>query len=97
MFGADAVRSIPGGQALTVGVSRFDMVTPDALRAEFGDAAPDGDGRDSFMAALEFRTRSTDAAWQAMQRGAISGVRRDSDRVIVPATAAFGATLAFCL
>ena len=31
MFGADAVRPIPGGLALTVGVSRFDVVTPDAL------------------------------------------------------------------
>jgi hypothetical protein len=97
MFGADAVRPIAGGLALTVGVSRFDIVTPEALRLEFGDAAPDGGGRDSFMAALEFRTRSVDAAWRAMRDGAISGVHRDNGRVIVPATSAFGATLAFCL
>ena len=97
MFGADAVRPIGGGVALTVGVSRFDVVTPDTLHAEFGDASPDGGGRDSYMAALEFRTRSTDAAWRAMQQGGIIGVRRANGSVIVPASAAFGATLAFCL
>jgi hypothetical protein len=97
MFGDDAVRPIDGGLALTVGVSRFDIVTPEALREEFGDAAPDGGGRDSFMAALEFRTRSVDAAWEVMQRGEVAGVLRDKDRVIVPAGSAFGATLAFCL
>jgi len=97
MFGPDALHPIAGGLALTVGVSRFDIVTPEALRLEFGDAVPDAGGRDSFMAALEFRTRSADAAWRAMRDGAIRGVHRDNGRVIVPATSAFGATLAFCL
>jgi len=32
-----------------------------------------------------------------MQRGEIEGTSRDAARVVVPATAAFGATLAFCL
>src|SRR5437764_693725 len=67
MFGTDAVRPVSGGVALTVGVSRFDVVTPEALRADFGDAAPDGGGRDSYMAALAFRTRSVDAAWQVLR------------------------------
>jgi hypothetical protein len=49
------------------------------------------------MAALEFRTRSVDTAWEVMRRGEVAGVRRDKDRVIVPAAAAFGATLVFCL
>ena len=94
MFGVDAVRPIDGGFALTVGVSRFDVVTPDALAADFGDAPG---GRDSYMAALEFRTRSVDAAWQALEQGGVAGVRRDNGRVIVPAASACGATLAFCL
>jgi len=94
MFGVDAVRPIDGGFALTVGVSRFDVVTPDALAADFGDAPG---GRDSYMAALEFRTRSVDAAWQALEQGGVAGVRRDKGRVIVPAASACGATLAFCL
>jgi hypothetical protein len=97
MFGADAIRPIEGGLTLTVGVARFDVVTPETSRAEFGDAAADGGGRVSFMAALEFRTRSLDAVSQAMERGAIAGVRRDAGRVVVPARAAFGATLAFCV
>lgn len=97
MFGADAVRPIAGGLRLTVGVSRFDIVTPDALRREFGELAPVAGGRESFMAALVFRTRSLDAAWGAMQAGSIAGVRRANDQVIVPAAAACGATLAFCL
>jgi hypothetical protein len=82
---------------LIVGVSRFDIVTPGAFQTEFNDPAADGGGRDSFMAALEFRTRSVDAAWEAMDSGAIRGARRDNGRVIVPAAAACGATLAFCL
>jgi Glyoxalase-like domain len=97
MFGVDALRPIAGGLTLTVGVSRIDVITPDALHAEFGDAAPGGGGRDSYMAALEFRTRSADVAWAAMGRGGVTGARRDKDRVIVPADAAFGTTLAFCL
>ncbi len=97
MFGDDAVRPIDGGFALTLGVSRFDIVTPETLAAEVGDAAPDGAGRDSYMAALEFRTRSLDAAWNAMELGRIAGTRHEQGRVIVPAAAAFGATLVFCL
>jgi hypothetical protein len=97
MFGPDAVRPIEGGVALTVGVSRFDVVTPATLAAEFGDAAPDGGGRDSYMAALEFRTRSLDAVMAAMGNGGVGGVHRQGGRVIVPASSAFGATLAFCL
>ena len=95
MFGPEAVRPIGGGCALTVGVSRFDVVTPAAVRAEFGDAAPDGGGRDSYMAALEFRTRAADAAEKALAAGGIAGVRRDHGRMVVPASSAFGATLAF--
>jgi len=97
MFGPDALRPIAGGLALTVGVSRFDIVTPDALQLEYGELAPAGGGRESFMAALVFRTRSLDAAARAMESGGIAGVRRENGRVIVPATAACGATLAFCL
>jgi hypothetical protein len=94
MFGDDSVRPIDGGLTLGVGLSRFDVVSPRTLAIEFGDAAPDAGGRNSFMAALVLRTRSLDAAWQATEA---AGARRDRGRVIVPASAAFGATLAFCL
>ena len=97
MFGADAIRPIAGGLELLVGVSQFDVVTPEALAVEFGDAVPDAGGRDCFMAALAFRTRSLDAVSQAIDTGKIAGAWRENDRVVVPASSACGATLAFCL
>ena len=97
MFGSDAVRAIPGGCALTVGLSRFDVVSPDAFLAAFGDAGPAPEGRDTYMAALEFKTRSLDAAAAALENGRIEGTRRTDERIVVPARSAFGATLVFCL
>ena len=46
MFGEDAVRRSGSGCSLAVGLSRFDVITMDALAGEFGDAAPAADGRD---------------------------------------------------
>lgn len=95
MFGAGAVRAIPGGCALAVGLSVFEVVTPDVLAARFGDAAPDAGRRSDMMAALSFRTRSLDQAASALAAGGIAGVRREAGRIIVPAAAAFGATVVF--
>jgi hypothetical protein len=95
MFGAAAVRPIDGGQSLAVGLSRFDIVTPATLAAWFGEAAPDGGGRAEYMAALTLRTTSLDQAATALEAGAVAGVRRESGRLLVPAAAAFGATLEF--
>lgn len=95
MFGAGAVRAIPGGCALAVGLSVFEVVTLDVLAARFGDARPDAGGRSDMMAALSFRTRSLDQAASALAAGGIAGVRREAGRIIVPAAAAFGATVVF--
>src|SRR6185312_2205399 len=95
MFGSDAVRTATDGCSLALGLSRFDVVTPEAIGREFGNAAPDAGGRAEYMAALVFRTRSLDAAAAALGAGGIADVRRDGQRIIVPATAAFGATLEF--
>ena len=95
MFGADALRTIPGGCSLAVGLSRFDLLTHEALANEFGDAAPAGDGRGEFMAALTFRTRSLDAAVAALEAGAVDGFWREEKRVVVPASSAFGCALEF--
>jgi hypothetical protein len=95
MFGAEAVREIAEGCRLLVGLSQFEVITPAALHRAFGDAAPDGQGRAEFMAALTLRTRSLEAAADAMREGGIAGVRRDSDRLVVPASAAFGTVLEF--
>lgn len=94
MFGADAVRQREDGYALAVGLAGFDILTPAALRADFGDAAPADGGRDSFMAALTLRTRSLEVAAAALARGGIAA-RRASGRIIVPAADAFGVALEF--
>jgi Glyoxalase-like domain len=90
MFGADAVRQSAAGCTLLLGLSRFDVVTPDALAAEFGAAAASAQGRDTFMAALTLRVRSLDRAAAAVQA---PGVVREGGRIVVPASEAFGVTL----
>ena len=93
MFGEDAVRRIGTGCSLALGLSRFDVITPDALFREFADAAPAADGREQYMAALTVRTRSLELAAAALAAGRINRVRREADRIIVPATETFGVTL----
>jgi len=95
MFGDDALRRTETGCSLAVGLSRFDIMTRDALAAEFGACAPPNDGRDEAMTALALHTRSLDRAAAALAAGQIHGVRRDADRIVVPATEAFGVTLEF--
>lgn len=94
MFGVDAMQGGAAGCSLTVGLSRVDIVRADALRAEFGAAAPDGSGRNQFMAALSLRTRSLDAAAAALQEGGVAA-QREPERVVVAAADAFGVTLEF--
>jgi len=95
MFGEDAVQQGTAGFTLAVGLSRFDVLSPDELMRQFGDAAPDAEGRPEFMAALTIRTRSLKATAAALEAGRIAGVRREADRLLVPATQAFGVTLEF--
>lgn len=95
MFGAGAVRDIAGGHRLLIGLSQFDVVTPAALVRQFGDAAPGGQGRTEFMAALTLRTRSLGTAAAALRTGGIATAGRDEDRIVVPASAAFGVALEF--
>jgi hypothetical protein len=90
MFGADAVRRSATGCALLLGLTRFDVITPNGLRAEFGDAAANAEGRDTFMAALTLRVRALEQAAKAVQ---VPGVVRDDERIVVPASAACGVTL----
>jgi len=94
LFGADAVGSGASGCWLAVGLSRVDIVPPDALRAEFSAAAPDGGGRRQFMAALSLRTRSLDAAAAALHAGGVAA-QREPERILVAAADAFGVTLEF--
>ena len=94
MFGDDAVRR--SGQAVTLlaGLARVDVVTPAAMRAEFGDAAPDGGGRQDFMAAMTLRTASADRAAAALAVGGIPHARGPG-RVTVPGHALGSLALVF--
>lgn len=94
MFGDDAVRHRGENNSLLVGLSRFDLLTPDAAAAEFGDAAPADNGREEYMAALSLRTRSLDRTAAALQTGRIV-MRRDTDRILVSPSETFGVTLEF--
>jgi len=95
MFGQDAIHDIEGGKSLTVGNSRFDIVTEAALKRAFGDAAPDAEGRPAYMAGLTLRTTSLAKAAKALAAGKIEGVVRKPDRLIVPARQAINAVLEF--
>ena len=94
MFGKETVRDIKGGKSVVIGNSRFDIVTEAALKAEFGDAAPDPEGRGAYMAGLTFRTVSLAKAAQALQAGKI-GSKKIGDRLVVPAKEAVNAVLEF--
>ncbi len=95
MFGSDVVRETPDGCSLAVGLSRFGLISLDALKREFGETAADGAGRTQFMAALGLRTLSLRSVESALAAGCVSGVRRFAGRIVVPASSAFGATLVF--
>ncbi len=95
MFGPDAIHDIKGGKSLTVGNTRFDIVTEAALKAEFGAAVPDAEGRPAYMAGLTLRTTSLGKAAQAMKAGRIDGTVAKADRLIVPAAQAINTVLEF--
>jgi hypothetical protein len=95
MFGNNACQQNAVGYTLPVGLSQFDVLNVEHLVREFGEAAPDHEGRDEFMAALTIRTRSLEVAAAALEAGQIRGVHREADRIVVPASEAFGVTLEF--
>lgn len=95
MFGPEAVRDIKGGKTVVIGNSRLDILTPAALKEQFGDAVPDAEGRPAYMAGLTFRTTSLAKTAQALRAGKIGGVKQDKDRIVVPAKEAVNTVLEF--
>jgi hypothetical protein len=92
LFGSDLVRAIPNGLSLAVGLASLDIVTRAEAVAQFGAALPDALDRNTYMAAITFRTASLDRAKAALGDAAQTGAR---DTLVVPAAKAFGATLEF--
>ena len=94
MFGSDSVGRTADGCTLSAALARVDIVTPAALDAEFGAAAPAAEGRDQFMAALTLRTLSLDRAASALHDGGIAAVQNSQD-ITVAASDAGDVTLVF--
>ncbi len=90
LFGQALVREHADMLSLIAGLATVDIITPSALAARLGDAAPAADGRRQFMAALTLRTRSLDQA-----RTAIPQAEAFEGGLLVPARAACGAALIF--
>jgi len=94
MFGWNAVPPRDYGASMAAGLAQVDIPTPDALRAEFGGAAPAADGRTAWMAALTLRTASLDSAAAALAAGGVLHARGPAG-IVVPASELGGMTLVF--
>ena len=82
-----------GRCVIGAGAARVELATPAAIAAEFGDAAAEPAGRAEYLAAVELKVASLAATAERLR--AVPGVRIEADRIVVPARAAFNATLAF--
>ncbi len=94
MFGWNAVPPRDGGASMAAGLAQVDILTPHALQAEFGGAAPAADGRKAWMAALTLRTASLDAAAAALAAGGVPHTHGPAG-IVVPASELGGMTLVF--
>src|SRR5205807_2017029 len=72
---------------------RVELMRPEDIGGEFGEAAADPAGRSEYLAGLELRVGSL--AETAERLRAVPGVRAEPSRVVVPAAAAFNTTLVF--
>jgi hypothetical protein len=91
-FGPDSVTEVDGKCLVSAGTARVELATPAAIAAEFGDAA-DPSGRAEYLALVELKVASLAETAERLHR--IAGVRAEPNRIIVPARAAFNATLVF--
>lgn len=97
LFGAEVVHepAADGGGTFSIaaGAARVELAPPAAIIAEFGGAAAAApEGRPEYLAALELQVKSLADAAKMLQ--SVPGVRLDDRRrIVVPAAAAFNATL----
>ena len=93
LFGGDALAQHDGRRVMTAGTARVELVQPNMIVAEFGEAAAEPAGRAEYMAALGIKVRSLREAAQMLR--AVAGLRVEPQRLIVPAAAAFNTTIVF--
>ncbi len=93
LFGDNAAIDRDGRQLVTAGTAQVELVPPNKIEAEFGEAAAEPAGRAEYMAALGIRVRSLSETAQRLR--AVPSVRVEPQRLVVPAKAAFNTTLVF--
>ena len=95
IFGPAHMREGPDGRrVLKAGEAMVEFVPHAAVRAELGDAAPDPAGRGDHMALLGIKVRDLGAT-EAMLRANGVPFEAGPGRLLVPASAAMNATIAF--
>ena len=96
LFGPDAVRQASAGvRRLAAGAVQVELMLAEMLTARFGNATPDPAGRTDYMAGLRIRTASLCQTAKVLQVAKISGVKIESQRIIVPASKAMNVVLEF--
>jgi hypothetical protein len=86
--------AVPGGRlAVTAGAARIELAPPAAIANEFGETAADPAGRSEYLTTAEFKVTSV-AETERLLRST-HGLRVEEGRIVVPASAAFNATLVF--
>ena len=93
LFGANVVADRDGRQVMAAGTAQVELATPNAVAAEFGEAAAEPAGRAEYMAALGIRVRSLPEAARRLR--AVPGIRAEPHRLVVPAGAAFNTAIVF--
>jgi catechol 2,3-dioxygenase-like lactoylglutathione lyase family enzyme len=93
LFGGASVAEHDRKHVMTAGAAQVELISPNTIAAEFGEAAPEPAGRVEYVAVLGIRVRSLRDAAQRLH--GIAGVRADPQRLVVPAAAAFNTTIAF--
>jgi hypothetical protein len=93
LFGPAAAAVRDGRAVIAAGAAQIELASPPAVAEEFGEAAADPAGRTEYLAAAEFTVTSLPETTRLLCSTA--GLRIEDRRIVVPAVAAFNATLVF--
>ena len=78
---------------MAAGMAQVELIPPNVVASEFGEAAAEPAGRAEYMAALGIRVRSLPETAQRLR--SVPGVRVEPQRLVVPAGAAFNTAIVF--
>ena len=95
LFAESSMRPETERAELSLGHLRVDLITAGLLQHRLGESACDGEGRASYMAAIELRCTSLDAVRTALRALPARGVHDQGSLVIVAAGLACNTTIEF--